>query len=164
MTAAYADEAGPARYDRRMARGVQLEQVASFADGLPGVAIGARWDNRTWLVGDHGFAWQRPLSKADVKRFGDEALPQGELLAVITDGLDGKDALLAMELPGFFTIPHFNGFPAVLIELARARLADVRAAIADAHRIAAARPPKKPKPARKSKAKPRPAVKRTRRS
>jgi hypothetical protein len=155
-----------------MARGVQLETVASFAAGLPGVAVGARWDNRTWLVGEHGFAWQRPLSKADVKRFGDEVLPRGELLAVITDGLDGKDALLAMGLPGFFTIPHFNGFPAVLIELGRARLADVRAAIADAHRIAAARPPKKAKPrspksarpARAPRAKPRPAVKRARRS
>lgn len=146
-----------------MARGVQLETVASFADGLPGVVVGARWDNRTWLVGEHGFAWQRPLSKADVKRFGDEVLPRGDLLAVITDGLDGKDALLAMDLPGFFTIPHFNGFPAVLIELGRARLTDVRAAIADAHRIAAARPPKQPKSARKPRAKPRPTVKRPRR-
>jgi hypothetical protein len=152
-----------------MARGVQLDTVAAFAAGLPGVAVGARWDNRTWLVGDHGFAWQRPLSKADVKRFGDGALPKGDLLAVITDGLDGKDALLAMDLPGFFTIPHFNGFPAVLIELGRARIADVRAAIADAHRIAAARPPKKAKPkpakaARKPRAKPLKAVKRTRRA
>jgi len=152
-----------------MARGVQLEAVAAFAAGLPGVAVGARWANRTWLVGDHGFAWQRPLSKADVKRFGDEALPKGDLLAVITDGLDGKDALLAMDLPGFFTIPHFNGFAAVLIELGRARIADVRAAVADAHRIAAARPPKKAKPkpakaARKPSAKPRRAVTRTRRA
>jgi len=153
-----------------MARGVQLETVVAFVAGLPGVATGARWGNHTWLVGEHSFAWKRALSKADLKRFGDEVPPQGDLLAVITDGLDGKDALLALELPGFFTIPHFNGYPAVLIELGRARVADVRAAIADAHRIAAARPPKKPKStkpkstrsARTPSAKARPTAKRTR--
>lgn len=120
--------------------------VEAFTTALPGVTVGVKWRNRTYLVGDKGFAWQRPLSKADLARYGDETPPKGELLAVRVAGLDAKDALLAMELPGFFTIPHFNGYAAVLIELRKARVKDVRAAILDAHRtVAADLPPRRPR-------------------
>ena len=71
-----------------------------------------------------------------------------------TSDLDAKDALLALELPGFFTIPHFNGYAAVLIALPKARVRDVKAALRDAHGAMAAMPSKpkrkpKPKTARK---------------
>lgn len=122
---------------------MSLDEIASFAESLPGVTVGARWNHKTWCVGDHGFAWQRPFSKADLTRFGDETPPRGDILAVVVENLDAKDALLAMELPGFFTIPHFNGYAAVLIELRRARKRDVRAAVVAAHALSAARPPKK---------------------
>jgi hypothetical protein len=124
--------------------GMTLDDVDAFARKLAGVTVGTRWANRTWMIGDKGFAWQRPFSKADLKRFGDEPPPAGEILAVIVENLDAKDALLAMELPGFFTIPHFNGYAAVLIALRQARAKDVRAAILDAFRVGAAS-----KPARK---------------
>ena len=117
-----------------------LDQVDTLARSLPGVTVGVKWGNRTWLVRDKGFAWQRPLSKADVKRFGDETPPAGELLAVRVADLDAKDALLAIAPPGFFTIPHFNGYAAVLIELRRARAKDVRAAIMDAFTAIASSP------------------------
>jgi hypothetical protein len=130
-----------------------LDDVATFCKALAGVVVGARWNMRTWLVGEHGFAWQRPLSKADLGRYADagETPPTGDILAVATENLDAKDALLAMDLPGFFTIPHFNGYAAVLIELRLAHKRDVKSAITAAHAVAAARPPKK-----KAKAKPRP--------
>ncbi|MEO8701555.1 MAG: hypothetical protein ABI867_16035 [Kofleriaceae bacterium] len=111
---------------------MKLEAVATFAEKLAGVTVGAKWGKRTWMVGTQGFAWERSFSKADLKRFGDETPPAGDILAVKVENLDAKDALLAMELPGFFTIPHFNGFAAVLIELRIARAADVRAAITSA--------------------------------
>lgn len=116
---------------------MNLDDVDAFAKSLPDVTVGARWGTRTWLVGDKGFAWERPFSKADLGRFGEETPPAGEILAVRTDGLDGKEALLAMELAGFFTIPHFNGHPGILIELRRARAKDVKAAIRDAHAVIA---------------------------
>jgi hypothetical protein len=137
-----------------------FEQVEKVASSLPGVTVGTKWGNRTWMVGDKGFAWQRPMSKADLKRFGDEPPPVGEILALRVESLDAKDALLAMAPPGFFTIPHFQGYAAVLIELRRARAKDVRAAILDAFAVVAA----KARPARSGRSRARkPSARRTRR-
>lgn len=112
---------------------MNYKQVDAFACGLDGVTVGARWNNKTWFVKKKAIAWERPFSKADIARFGDERVPQGEILAVATDGLDAKDAMLS--LPGFFTIPHFDGFSAVLIELGKAKVKDVKEAIAAAHAL-----------------------------
>lgn len=117
---------------------MKLDDVERFATSLPGVTIAAKWGHRTWMVDGKGFAWERQFSKADLKRFGDETPPQGEIIAVRVENLDAKEALLEIALPGFFTIPHFNGYAAVLIELRRARVKDVRAAIRGAfHAVAA---------------------------
>jgi hypothetical protein len=117
-----------------------FDDVDAFATKLPGVAVGTRWGNRTWMVEGKGFAWQRPFSKADLARFGDATPPKGEILAVRVENLDAKDALLAIAPPGFFTIAHFQGYPAILIELRRARTRDVRAVILDAFRTMASLP------------------------
>lgn len=116
-----------------------LESLHATAMKLPGVSVGTKWDTRTWLVGEKGFLWERPLRKSDLERLGDTPPPTNPIIAVSTDGLDAKDALLAMELPGFFTIQHFNNYPAVLIELRKARAADVRMAIEQAHSAIAAK-------------------------
>lgn len=110
-----------------------LAQVAAFAGKLPGVTVGTKYNHKTWIVAERGFAWERAFSKADLGRFGDDPVPDGDILAISTESLDAKEALLAMELPGFFTIPHFNGFPAVLVQLKKARAADVKAALSQAH-------------------------------
>jgi hypothetical protein len=132
-----------------------LDDVDAIAMALPGVTVGMSWGNRTWIVRGKGFAWQRPFTKADLKRFGDETPPAGDILGVRVESLDAKDALLAMDLPGFFTIQHFNGFAAVLIALRRARAKDVRAAIQDAYRTVASSPPPPKKRAAPRARKPR---------
>jgi hypothetical protein len=132
---------------------VTIDQVAAFVSSLPDVTEGVSWGNRTWLVDGKGFAWRRPFSKPDLKRFAEagETPPQGEILAVRVASLDAKDALLAIAPPGFFTIPHFDGYAGVLIALRDARIKDVRAAIVDALTAVAATPAKRPR-------KPRPRV------
>jgi hypothetical protein len=114
-----------------------LDEVDAFATSLPDVVVGTKWNHRTWMVGTKGFAWQRPFSKADLKRFGDELPPAGDILAVVVENLDAKDALLAIAPRGFFTIPHFHGYPAVLIALRKASASAVRNAIVDGWRVVA---------------------------
>jgi hypothetical protein len=122
-----------------------IDDVDALAISLPGITVGTKWGHRTWMVNEQGFAWQRPFSKADLTRFGDETPPAGEILAVRVESLDAKDALLAMAPPGFFTIPHFNGYAAILIALRKARVKDVRAAVKDAHAAVAAKKKSKPR-------------------
>lgn len=127
-------------------------KVDVFARSLPGVTVGAKWNTKNWIVNERGFAWVRPLSKADIGRWPpDEPLPQGEILGVRTESLDAKDALLSMGLPGFFTIQHFNNYAAILIELRKASAKDVKAALVHGHAAMAAMLPPKPR----SKKKPR---------
>lgn len=96
---------------------VSLEQVAQLAQALPEVKEGERYGNRTWDVAGKTFAWERPFSKADIKRFGAETPPDGPIVAVRVEDLDEKESVLAAGVRGVFTIPHFNGYPAVLIQL-----------------------------------------------
>ncbi len=110
---------------------VSIDEVSRAAAGLPEVVEGDRRGSRIWSVADKTFAWERQFSKADLKRFGDAPPPAGSILAVRVLDLADKEAVLASGLPGFFTIPHFNGFAAVLIELGEAELAAVTEALTD---------------------------------
>jgi len=94
-----------------------LDDAARLASALPDVHEGTRHGNRTWFVGSKGFAWERPFSKADIKRFGAEVPPDGPILAVSVADLEEKEIALATHPDEFFTISHFDGYPAILIQL-----------------------------------------------
>jgi hypothetical protein len=94
-----------------------LDDVAAIALELPGSIEGERHAGRVWSVGKKAFAWERPLTKADVRRFGAAPVPPGPLVAVRVEDLMEKEAVLAAGTRGVFTIPHFDGYAAVLIEL-----------------------------------------------
>jgi hypothetical protein len=109
-----------------------LEDVVGLIAELPDVTVGERHGHRTWYVGPKAFAWERPFSKADLERFGDAPVPREPILALRTGDLGEKEAVLAAGHKGFFTIPHFNGYAAVLVELRRAARRPLREAIEDA--------------------------------
>jgi len=96
---------------------VSVDEAARLALGLPEVSEGERHGHRTWSVGGKAFAWERPFSKADIRRFGDASPPDGPILAVRVEDLGEKEAVLSSQPRGFFTIPHFDGYPAVLVQL-----------------------------------------------
>jgi hypothetical protein len=110
---------------------VKIEDVAALIAELPEVTEGERYGNRTWSVAGKAFAWERPFSKADIKRFGDETPPDGDILAVSVDDLAEKEAVLEANPDAFFTIPHFNGYAAVLIQLKKVRKKALREALTD---------------------------------
>ena len=108
-----------------------LDDVARLASELPEATEGVRHGNRTWFVAGQAFAWERPFSKADVRRFGDETPPAGPILAVRTEDLGEKEALLAAHPAAFFMIPHFDGYSAVLIQLRKVSGPALREAVTD---------------------------------
>jgi hypothetical protein len=110
---------------------VRLEEAARMAMALPEVTEGERHGHRTWAVAGKVFAWERRFSKADIRRFGDTAPPDGPILAVRVADLGEKEAVLAESSEGFFTIPHFDGYAAVLIQLEAVDERALRAAIVD---------------------------------
>lgn len=84
---------------------------------LPGTAEeGSYGGSLAWRVHNKSFAWERPLRRADLEALGNGA-PAGPILGIRTADLEMKEVLLRSDPGVFFTTPHFNGYPAVLIQL-----------------------------------------------
>src|SRR5204863_3996008 len=109
-----------------------IDDAARLASELPEVLTGERHGNRTWTVAGKAFAWERPFSTADIRRFGTTAPPEGPILSVRVADLAEKEAVLATSSIAFFTIPHFNGYAAVLIQLKAVEIRELRDAMVDA--------------------------------
>jgi hypothetical protein len=117
--------------------GATLSFVASWDDvrrialALPETSERVSRDLRQWVVKDKGFVWERPLRRADFEALGAEA-PDGPILGARVEHLVAKEALLADDAGVFFTTPHFDGYPAILVRLDRISVEDLNEVIVEA--------------------------------
>jgi hypothetical protein len=107
------------------------DDVRREALALPGTSESVSRGSTTWLVKDKLFVWERPLRRADLEALGASA-PAGPILGVRVEHVGIKEALLADDPGVFFTTPHFNGYPAVLVRLDEIGQQEVRELIVEA--------------------------------
>jgi hypothetical protein len=107
------------------------DDVRRLALALPETDERRSRDLLQWRVKDKLFVWERPLRRSDLEALGDRA-PDGPILGVRVEHLVAKEALLADDPAVFFTTPHFDGYPAVLVRLDRIATADLEELITEA--------------------------------
>jgi hypothetical protein len=107
------------------------DDVRRIALDLPDTTEQVSRDNNQWRVRDKSFVWERPLRQADLRALGDSA-PAGPILGVRVEHLGAKEALLADDPEVFFTTPHFDGYPAVLVQLDRISVDELKEVIVEA--------------------------------
>lgn len=88
-------------------------------------------DAAAWRVRDKLFVWERPLRRADLDALGDAA-PEGPILGARVADVGVKEALIADQPDQYFTIPHFDGYPAVLVCLDRISVSELEELIVEA--------------------------------
>jgi hypothetical protein len=107
------------------------DDVRRLALALPDAEERVSRDMRQWRVKDKLFVWERPLRRSDLAALGDAA-PDGPILGARVEHLGAKEALLANDEGVFFTTPHFDGYPAILVQLDRIDLADLEEVVVEA--------------------------------
>jgi hypothetical protein len=107
------------------------DDVRRIALELPEATEVTSRERAQWRVKDKLFVWERPLRQSDLNALGDSA-PDGPILGARVEHLVAKEAMIADDPSVFFTTPHFDGFPAVLVQLEKIGLEDLREVIVEA--------------------------------
>jgi hypothetical protein len=107
------------------------DDVARLALAMPEATERLSRGNRQWCVKELLFVWERPLHQTDLKALGDSA-PQGPILGARVEHVVAKEAMLASDPGVFFTTPHFDGYPAVLVRLDKIAVPDLEEVVVEA--------------------------------
>jgi hypothetical protein len=107
------------------------DDVTRIIGQLPLIAEPSPHD---WRVGKKLVAWERPLRKSDheaLRALGSPP-PEGDILSVRVSDEGVKFALIADQPDVYFTTPHFDGYPAVLVRLAKIGIIELEELITEA--------------------------------
>jgi hypothetical protein len=107
------------------------DDVARLALALPGAEERVSRERRQWRVKDKLFVWERPLRKTDLAALGDSA-PEGPILGARVEHEGAKQALVQDPSGIYFTTPHFDGYPAILVRLEPIGLEDLEELVTEA--------------------------------
>lgn len=108
------------------------DDVRRIALALPETSErGSHDDLPAWRVRDKLFVWDRPLRASDRAALGADA-PDGPVLGARVPDLGAKEALLADDPAVYFTTPHFDGHPSVLVRLDRIGVPELTELITEA--------------------------------
>jgi hypothetical protein len=107
------------------------DDVRRIALSLPETSERTSREHAQWRVKDKLFVWERPLRQSDLRALGDAA-PDGPILGARVEHEIAKQALIADDPDVFFTIPHFDGYPAVLVLLEKIGVEDLKEVIVEA--------------------------------
>lgn len=107
------------------------DDVARAALALPGTDEQVKRGHRQWRVKEKLFVWERPLRRSEIEALGDRA-PAGPILGARVEHLIAKEAMVADEPELYFTTPHFDGYPAVLVRLERIAVEDLVEVVTEA--------------------------------
>jgi hypothetical protein len=107
------------------------DDVARIVGELP---LTSEQSPRDWRVGKKLLAWERPLRSSDREALAMKGLepPEGDIMGVRVSDEGVKFALIADEPRVYFTTPHFDGYPAVLVRLAEIAVRDLEELITEA--------------------------------
>jgi hypothetical protein len=107
------------------------DDVRQIAQTLPETSERVSRDLCQWRVKDKLFVWERPLRRKEIEALGEDA-PDGPILGARVEHLGAKEALLADDPRIFFTTPHFDGYPAILVRLDRIAVAELHEVVVEA--------------------------------
>lgn len=95
------------------------DTVLSIATALPGTEVGTTYGQPAVKVGGKLLVWLSPNRDA------------AGALAVRVDP-DEKELILASDVDAYFTVPHYDGHPIVLVRLSRIDRGELESRIEDA--------------------------------
>jgi len=107
------------------------DDVRRVALELPETSERLSREHRQWRVREKLFVWERPLRQKEIEALGADA-PEGAILGARVEHIGAKEALLSEQPSIFFTAPHFDGYPAILVRLERAGIEDLSEVITEA--------------------------------
>ena len=105
--------------------------MRDLALGLPETSERLSRGLRQWRVKNKLFVWERPLRRTDLEALG-AAAPDGPILGARVEHEVAKEALVADDPGVFFTTPHFDGYPAILVRLDRIGRDDLEEVVVEA--------------------------------